>query len=101
MNTLYWTIYWIGVVLFPIAAGMAMGGGKKFNVFDEGIPVFMMSFVWPFVLAMLICAGVVMGTFALAGFLWAFLMELGSKLSKNLERTSKKEEVLTEDGRDK
>ena len=92
MNALYWTIYFIGVVLFPIAVGMAMGGGKKFNVFDEGIPVFLLSFVWPFVLAILICGGVLMGIFALVGFLWTFLLELGSQLSKTLERSPKKME---------
>ena len=91
MNALAWTVYWIGVVLFPIVGGMAMGGGKKFDVFYEGIPFFMLSFMWPFVLAILICAGVVIGIFALAGFVWTFLMELGSKLGKKLESSPKKE----------
>lgn len=94
MNTLYWTIYGIGVVLFPVLVGTLLPNKEKFKVFDDGIPVFLLSFMWPFVLAMAAVAMLVLGITALAGFLWTFLMELGSSFGRKLE----KKEVLKEDG---
>jgi hypothetical protein len=97
MNTLYWTIYWIGVVLFPIVIGMTLPNKNNFKVFDEGIPFFFLSLMWPFVIAICAAGMIVLGIVALVGFLWSFLMELGSSFGRKLE-TPKKEEVLKSDG---
>ena len=99
MNTLYWTIYGIGVVLFPIVIGMALPNKKDFKVFDEGVPFFFLSLMWPFVVAICAVGMVVFGIVALVGFLWTFLMTIGGLVGRKLETPSKKEEVLTEDGR--
>ena len=69
---------------------------KNFKVVDEGIPFFLLSFMWPFVIAICAAALVVFGIVSFAGFLWSFLMELGSSFGRKLE-TPKKEEVLKED----
>ena len=98
MTTTYWVIYWIGVVVFPIVVGMMMGGKGNFKVFDEGIPIFLMSFVWPFVLVVIAGAMLILAVAALAGTIGTFLMTLGSSIGRKLETPPKKEEVLTEDG---
>ena len=99
MNTLYWTIYWIGVVLSPIVVGMTLPNKRDFKVFEDGIPIFFMSFMWPLVIAICAACMVVLGIAALVGFLWSFLMTLGSSLGRKLETPPKKEERLEEDGR--
>ena len=98
MNTLYWTIYWIGVVLSPIVIGMALPNKKNFKVLDAGIPFFFLSLMWPFVGAICAAGMVVFGIVALVGFLWSFLMEIGSSFGRKLEMPPKKEEVLESDG---
>ena len=98
MNTLYWTIYWIGVVLFPIVIGMALPNKKNFKVLDEGVPFFFLSLMWPFVVAICVAGLIVFGIVALVGFLWSFMMELGSSFGRKLETPPKKEEVLESDG---
>ena len=91
---MYWVIYWVGVVLFPVFIGMMLPNKKNFKVFDEGIPFLFLSFMWPFVVAICAAGMVVLGIVAFAGFLWSFLMNLGSSFGRKLER----EEVLKEDG---
>lgn len=98
MNTLGWTIYWIGVVLSPIVVGMALPNKKNFKVFDDGIPIFFLSFMWPFVLVLTLFVMSITGLAALAGMMWSFLMTLGSSLGRKLETPPKKEEVLESDG---
>ena len=93
MNTLYWTIYWIGVVLFPIVIGMALPNKKDFKVFDEGIPFFLLSLMWPFVVAICAAGMIVFGIVALVGFLWSFLMELGSSFGKNWKLHQRKKRL--------
>ena len=93
MTTMYWVIYWVGVVLFPVFVGMMLPNKKNFKVIDEGIPFFLLSFMWPFVVAICAAALVVFGIVSFAGFLWSFLMELGSSFGRKLER----KEVLKED----
>ena len=94
MTTMYWVIYWVGVVLFPVFIGMMLPNKKNFKVFDEGIPFFLLSFMWPFVVAICAVGMVVFGIVAFAGFLWSFLMEIGSSFGRKLKR----KEVLKEDG---
>ena len=89
MNTLYWTIYWIGVVLSPIVIGMALPNKKNFKVLDEGIPFFFLSLMWPFVVAICAAGMVVFGIVALVGFLWSFLMTLGSALGRKAEKEAR------------
>ena len=98
MNILYWTIYWIGVVLFPIVIGMALHNKKNFKVFDEGVPFFFLSLMWPFVVAICVVGMIVFGIVALVGFLWSFLMTIGGSVGRKLETPPKKEEVLESDG---
>ena len=93
MTTMYWVIYWVGVVLFPVFVGMMLPNKKNFKVVDEGIPFFLLSFMCPFVIAICAAALVVFGIVSFAGFLWSFLMELGSSFGRKLER----KEVLKED----
>ena len=85
MNTLAWTFYWIGVVISPIVIGMMLPNKKDFKVFDDGIPIFILSFMWPFVVALAVVLMSVLGVAALVGFLWISLITLGSSFVRKLE----------------
>lgn len=101
MNTLAWTIYWIGVVLAPVVIGMSLPNKGSFKVFEDGIPMFFLSLMWPAVLALGILVLVCTGLVALPGFLWVFLMMIGGSVGRKLETPPKKEEVLESDGKGK
>ena len=96
MNTLAWTVYWIGVVISPIVLGMMLPNKRKFDFFDDGMPFFFLSLLWPFVIALAIVVWAIMGLAGLVGLLWSYLMTLGSSIGRKLEK--KKEVLEKEDG---
>lgn len=85
MNALAWTVYWIVVVISPIVIGMSLPHKNDFKVFDDGIPIFILSFMWPFVVALAVVLMSVLGVAALVGFLWISLITLGSSFGRKLE----------------
>ena len=74
-----WTIYGIGVVVFPILVG-AMFKEKKFSVMDDGVPVFFLSLAWPIVIFLVAIVGSVMVACFIPGWVWNGLLHLGGEI---------------------
>lgn len=74
-----WTIYGIGVVLFPILVG-AMFKEKKFSVMDDGVPIFFLSLAWPIVLFLAVICWCVMVVCFIPGWVWNGLLYVGSEI---------------------
>ena len=100
MSVAAWVVYGIGIVLFPIVVGMFCGRDHKWDVFDDGIPLSIISIVWPvFFAAFLLFMAVVLALIGLCcvgavlGYLWLGLVRIGSWVA--LALTSKSDaEVL-------
>ena len=74
-----WTIYGIGVVVFPILVG-AMFKEKKFSVMDDGVPVFFLSLTWPIVIFLVAIVWSVMVACFIPGWVWNGLLHIGSEI---------------------
>lgn len=74
-----WIVYGIGVVLFPIIVGFIFRG-KKFDVMDDGVPIFFGSLFWPIVLAIILACGFTMVVCLIPGGIWNGLLHLGSEI---------------------
>lgn len=94
-----WTVYGIGVVLFPIIVGFLFKG-KKFDVMDDGVPMFFCSLFWPIVVLLLVVIGCVMVVCFISGGIWTGLLRLGSGIglrygqwrrSRNMKRREREE----------
>ena len=90
MNTALWIVYGVGVVLFPIVVGMLFKK-KRFDVMDDGLPMFFLSFMWPVLVAASAVIGAVGMVCCALGFLWTFLLEFGSLVAMWLEGDKKKD----------
>ncbi len=71
-----WTVYGIGVVLFPIIIGFLFKG-EKFDVMDDGVPMFFISVSWPVVVFLVVAMGCVMVICLIPGWVWNGLLRLG------------------------
>ena len=91
MNILLWTIYGIGVVLTPIVFGMSCGKGKRWDIWDDGVPIFFLSFMWPVIVAAAAVIGAIGCVCCALGWLWTFLLEFGSLIASWLEGDKKKD----------
>lgn len=74
-----WIVYGIGVVLCPILVG-AMFKGKKFDVVDDGIPMFFLSLAWPIALFLVVICWCVMVVCFIPGWIWNGLLHIGSEI---------------------
>ena len=64
-----WIVYGIGVVLFPIIVGFLFKG-KKFDVMDDGVPIFFGSLFWPLVILIVVVIWCVMVVCFIPGWIW-------------------------------
>lgn len=94
-----WTAYGVGVVLFPIIVGFLFKG-KKFNVMDDGVPMFFLSVSWPIAVFLVVAIGCVMVVCLIPGWVWNGLLRLGSwigwrygqwRKSRNMKRWEREE----------
>lgn len=54
-STALWTIYGIGVLLFPVVTGFLVGNGIEIpDLFEGALPTLMLGFIWPVLLALCI-----------------------------------------------
>ena len=54
-STALWTIYGIGVLLFPVVTGFLVGKGTNIlDLFEGALPTLMLGFLWPVLLALCI-----------------------------------------------
>ena len=84
MSTSLWIVYGGGVVLFPIVIGMLFKK-KRFDVMDDGLPMFFLSFMWPVLFVAVVVIGAIGMACCALGCLWTFLLEFGSLVAMCLE----------------
>ena len=83
-DVVLWTIYIIGVVLTPFIAGATLMGKGRYSlsVFDEGIPLFIISLFWPVVIALLVVGAAIFSLLWIPGKLWILLMDAGRRVAR-------------------
>lgn len=74
-----WTVYGIGVVLFPVVVGI-ITGKKKLDVVDDGIPLFFLSLLWPIAAFFVVTCWCVMVVCCIPGWIWTGLVCFGSEV---------------------
>ena len=90
-----WTIYGIGVVLFPVVTGFLVGKDtKKLDLIEGALPILMLGFLWPIILAlciivlvMIVIGGVIGGIAMLPLLLGAFIRFLVDMKTKKERKT--------------
>ena len=98
METMLWIIYWVGVVLFPILAGVLFGKDIKWNeldlnaVFYSYIPIGMLAFIWPMVLLVLLVMGAAILISILFGMFGMVLSTIGYAIGRTIGVDKKKDE---------
>lgn len=87
METLLWIIYVVGVILTPIVVG-ATEKNKTFDISDDGLPLLMVSLVWPVAavlfIGLVVGVGllvVVVGLLWIPARLWVLLLYVGQGIS--------------------
>jgi len=78
METLLLAIYVVGVVLTPVVVGACVR--DEFRTFDDGIPLFMISFFWPAVVVLCMGGVVALSLLWIPGWVWKSLMNAGKQL---------------------
>ena len=89
VNMVVKIVYFTGVVLCPFVVGFLFkkSGKGTFGVFEDGIPVFFLSILWPLVLAILIGAVAVFLVASIPGALCSFMLEAGRWIGKMTDRS--------------
>lgn len=106
-QTILWTIYGAGVLLFPVVTGF-LGGKDLMNLdlFEGALPTLMLGFLWPVLLALciivlvMIVIGFVVGTIAmlpiLLGVLIRYLVDLKTKKQRIAEALRDYDKLLNQ-----
>ena len=100
METLLWTVYLMGVVLCPILFGMLSGGKMKNNPFALGdvyVPLMLLSFLWPFLVLLIVIMGLTAILCLIVGGMWMALSEIGRFIGMKVFGVDADDELENED----
>ena len=94
-QTILWTVYGAGVLLFPVVTGFIVGKDiRKLDLFEGALPTLMLGFLWPVILALciimlvMIVIGVVIGGIAMLPiWLGVFIRSLVDMKTKKERKT--------------
>jgi len=93
-QTILWTVYGAGVLLFPVVTGFLCGKNTmKLDLFEDALPTLILGFLWPVLLALciivlvMIVIGGVIGGIAmlplLLGMFIRYLVDIKTKKQMN------------------
>lgn len=80
-NWVLWTIYGVGVLVFPIVVGIVTHN-KPIETFEDSLPVFFLSLLWPVVVSAMLLVVVIGVVGCIPALIWYLLLMLGSGIGE-------------------
>ena len=81
VQILCWTVYGVGVLVFPIVVGIVTRD-KPTKAFEDALPVFFLSLLWPVVVSAMLLVVVIGVVGCIPALIWYLLLMLGSGIGE-------------------